>query len=216
MHLTGDARVRRMAKASPVTYVIFDLLWLDGHSLLREPYEERRRRLAALGLDGERWRTPEHVVGNGAAVLEASRAQGLEGIIAKRLDCPYDPGRRSRGWVKVKNVLREDVVIGGWAPGEGRRRERIGALVVGLPDGESGLRYAGKVGTGFTDAELERLHALLAPLETDRSPFSGKGVPRGVVFVEPRVTCTVEFVEWTKDARLRARRTRAWCRVRDR
>ena len=204
MHLTGDAQVRRLAKSAPVTYVVFDLLWLDGHSLLREPYEARRARLAELALDGDRWQTPEHVVGNGAAVLEASRAQGLEGIIAKRMDCPYDPGRRSRGWVKVKNVRREDVVVGGWAPGEGRRRERIGALAVGLPDGEGGLRYVGKVGTGFTEAELDRLRGLLGPLATDRSPFSGRGVPRGTVFVEPRITCTVEFVEWTQDGKLRA------------
>jgi bifunctional non-homologous end joining protein LigD len=205
MHLTSESQVRRLAKSNPVSYVIFDLLWLDGHSLVREPLSERRERLAELGLDGERWMAPEYVVGNGAAILAASREQGLEGVVAKRLDCPYEPGRRSRGWVKVKNVSREDVWIGGWMPGEGQRANRIGALLVGLPDGESGLAYAGRVGTGFTEDELDRLSRLLEPLATEVSPFgTSKGVPRAARFVTPTLRCCVEFVEWTKDGRLRA------------
>ncbi|MCW2968799.1 MAG: ligD, partial [Solirubrobacteraceae bacterium] len=204
MHLTSESQVRRLAKSHPVSYVIFDLLWLDGHSLLREPLEARRARLGELGLSGERWQSPDYVEGRGAEMLAASREQGLEGIVAKRLDSLYEPGRRSRAWIKVKNVRREDVWIGGWMPGEGRRRDRIGALLVGLPDGESGLAYAGRVGTGFTDEELDRLAKLLGPLETDRSPFSGKGVPRAAVFVTPTLRCCVEFVEWTRDGRLRA------------
>jgi len=204
MHLTSESQIRRLAKSNPVSYVIFDLLWLDGRSLMREPYETRRARLAELGLDGERWQAPDYVAGHGAEVLAASRVQGLEGIVAKRLDCPYDPGRRSRGWVKVKNVRREEVLVGGWMPGEGRRRDRIGALLVGLPDGEGGIGYAGRVGTGFTEDELDRLAATLGPLETARSPFSGRGVPRGAVFVVPSLACEVEFAEWTKEGRLRA------------
>src|SRR5436305_456196 len=179
MHLTGEAQIRRLAKANPVSYVIFDLLWLDGHSLMRLPLAERRARLVELDLNGERWMAPEFMSGKGAEVLAASRAQGLEGIVAKRLDCPYEPGRRSRQWVKVKNVSREDVWIGGWMPGEGRRRESIGALLVGLPDGDGGLTYAGRVGTGFTGEELERLARLLGPLETKTSPFAGSRPPKG-------------------------------------
>ena len=141
--------------------MIFDLLWLDGHSLIDLPYIERRERLLELGLQGDRWQTPAHHVGDGAAMLEASRAQGLEGIIAKRLDCPYHPGKRAHGWVKVKNVLETDVVVGGWLPGEGRRAAQFGALVVGVhKDGE--LRYAGRVGTGFDERELNRLGGMLA------------------------------------------------------
>ena len=102
-----------------MTYVLFDLLWLDGHSLMDAPYEERRARLKELGLDGERWQTPDHVVGHGAELLAASREQGLEGIVAKRLGSTYEPGRRSPSWVKVKNVQRQEVVVGGWLPGEG-------------------------------------------------------------------------------------------------
>ncbi len=204
MHLTSATQIRRLSRSHPVTYVIFDLLWLDGRSLLSEPYADRRARLAELALDGERWQTPEHVVGDGAGLLGATREQGLEGVVAKRLDCPYEPGRRSRTWVKVKNSRREEVVIGGWMAGQGGRGERIGALVVGVADGEGALRYAGRVGTGFTKSELDRLAALLEPLRTETSPFAGSDVPRGARFVAPRLRCEVEFTEWTREGRLRA------------
>ena len=121
MHVVSDAAQRRLAAAHPVAYVIFDLLFLDGHSLMELRYDERREQLLALGLSGPNWQTPAHRVGDGAALLEATRAQGLEGVIAKRLDCPYTPGRRAQGWVKVKNIRRTDVVIGGWLGGEGGR-----------------------------------------------------------------------------------------------
>ncbi|HSD75747.1 MAG TPA: DNA ligase D [Solirubrobacteraceae bacterium] len=210
MHLTAESQVRRLARSAPVTYVLFDLLWLDGHSLLDAPYEERRARLAELGLTGERWQTPDHVVGHGAELLAASMARGLEGIVAKKLGSRYEPGRRSPCWIKVKNVHRQEVVIGGWLPGEGRRRDRIGALLVGVRDGEDGaLRYAGRVGTGFTEAELDRLRALLAPLEQDRSPFAEAAAPapkppRGAVWVAPRLVAEVEFRDWTQGGQLRA------------
>ncbi|HSD79962.1 MAG TPA: DNA ligase D [Solirubrobacteraceae bacterium] len=210
MHLTAESQVRRLARSAPVTYVLFDLLWLDGHSLLDAPYEERRARLAELALTGERWQTPDHVVGHGAELLAASMAQGLEGIVAKKLGSRYEPGRRSPCWIKVKNVHRQEVVIGGWLPGEGRRRDRIGALLVGVRDGEDGaLRYAGRVGTGFTEAELDRLRALLAPLEQDRSPFAEAAAPapkppRGAVWVAPRLVAEVEFRDWTQGGQLRA------------
>jgi bifunctional non-homologous end joining protein LigD len=205
MHVGSEAQARRLAKDVPVVYVAFDLLHLDGRSLLGEPYAERRRLLAELGLHGPHWQTPEHVpAGQGAALLQASAAQGLEGVVAKRLDCPYEPGRRSGAWRKVKNVRREELVIGGWFPGEGRRRERIGALLVGVRE-DGGLRYAGRVGTGFTDAELERLGERLRPLERADSPFdAGPRPPRGAIFVDPELAAEIEFVEWTRDGILRA------------
>jgi bifunctional non-homologous end joining protein LigD len=145
-------------------------------------------------------------VGRGADMLAATEAQGLEGILAKRLDSPYEPGRRSPCWVKVKNVDSQEVVVGGWMPGEGRRRDRIGALLVGVRE-NGHLRYAGKVGTGFTEAELDRLAGLLGPLERDSSPFDAPQQatpPRGAVWVEPRHVAQVEFREWTQGGQLRA------------
>jgi bifunctional non-homologous end joining protein LigD len=202
MHLTSEHAVRRLAQSDPVHYVIFDLLFLDGHSLCALPYTERREQLLALGLNGPTWRTPANHVGDGAAMLEASRAQGLEGIIAKKLDCPYTPGRRTPTWVKVKNVRETDVVIGGWLPGEGRREGRLGALLVGYyEDGE--LKYSGRVGTGFDEAELERLGRLLADLRREGTPFGGRQPPREARFVDPVLVARVGYGEWTQARTLR-------------
>jgi bifunctional non-homologous end joining protein LigD len=203
MQLTSKAQVKRQAKGTPVTYVIFDLLWLDGHSLMVLPYAERRERLAALQLNGESWRTPEHVVGQGAALLKASAEQGLEGIVAKRLDSVYQPGARSRDWVKVKRIGRQELVIGGWMPGKGRRSERIGALLLGVHE-DGALRYVGRVGSGFSESELDRLARLLEPLRRSSSPFTaGERPPRGAVFVEPRLVAEIEFREWTTGGSVR-------------
>jgi bifunctional non-homologous end joining protein LigD len=202
MHLRGEAAVRRRAQATPVTYVLFDLLWLDGHSLIELPYTERRARLAALKLDGERWCTPEFHVGEGSALLAATREQGLEGVIAKRLDSRYTPGRRSDSWLKIKHSQRQEVVIGGWTEGKGSRARRIGALHVGVYE-QGELRYAGRVGTGFDAQELERLAGLLHPLARSDSPFVGRQPPRGAHFVQPQLVCEVEFSEWTKGGLLR-------------
>jgi bifunctional non-homologous end joining protein LigD len=203
MHVRGEGAVRRLAERIPVTFVVFDLLWLDGHSLMKLPYEERRARLMGLGLDGPNWQTPAHRVGDGAALLAASRERRLEGIVAKRLNCPYEPGRRGGGWLKVKNVRRQEVVIGGWLPGEGRRRERIGALLIGYYEGGE-LRYGGRVGTGFTEAELDRVAKRLAPLERPDSPFAGPQPPKGAIFVEPGLVAEIEYLEWTSSGMVRA------------
>jgi bifunctional non-homologous end joining protein LigD len=206
MHVSAESTVRRLARETPVTYVIFDLLWLDGHSLMELPYAERRARLAELGVgEGERWRVPDYVAGHGAQVLAATEQQGLEGVIAKRLDSTYEPGRRSPAWIKVKNLHRQEVVIGGWVPGEGKRRDRIGALLAGVWEGDE-LRHTGRVGTGFTEQELDRLRERLVPLQREDSPFApgGPKIPRGSVFVEPELVAEVEFREWTEGGQLRA------------
>ena len=205
MQISAPARAKRLAQSAPVTYVIFDLLWLDGHPLLERPYAERRRALAELGLRGERWQTPEHIVGRGRETLDASAQAGLEGIVAKRLDSTYEPGRRSGAWIKLKNVSREQPAIGGWMPGTGRRLERIGALLLGLPGDDGTLRYCGRVGSGFTEAELERLSGLLGALAVPRSPFSQQGPqpPRGALFCDPRLRAQVAFRERTPAGMLR-------------
>src|SRR3954469_4660195 len=166
MHLTRGVEAK--ARAVPVVYCIFDLLWIDGEDLMRLPYTERRERLESLNLDGPAWRVPSYSTGSGEQLLAASADQNLEGIICKRLDSPYEPGRRGGTWLKVKNTRRQELVIGGWLPGGGRRSGHRGALLVGYYDGGR-LRYAGKVGTGFDARELDRLERLLAPLRRDSS-----------------------------------------------
>jgi bifunctional non-homologous end joining protein LigD len=206
MHLKSESVIRRRAREVPVTYMIFDLLHADGRSLMGLPYTERRERLEGLGLSGPHWQTPAYHRGEGAKLLAASGERGLEGIIAKRLDSTYTPGRRSRAWLKVKNVRSQEVVIGGWLPGKGRREGEIGALLVGYYDHEGDdpvLRYAGKVGTGFGADDLRLLAERLEPLRRDASPFSGRQPQKGAVFVEPRLVAEVEFGEWTAARTLR-------------
>jgi bifunctional non-homologous end joining protein LigD len=203
MHVASREQARRLGKRTPVTYVIFDLLWLDGHSLMGLPYAQRRAQLAALELKGESWQTPEHVLGHGRELLQASVEQRLEGIVAKRLDSPYQPGARGGSWLKIKTTGRQEFVIGGWLPGKGRRRATIGALLLGVHEPAGGLRFVGRVGTGFSDAELERLRSLLAPLVREDSPFAGGEPPRGAVFCEPELVAEVEFTEWTSAGNIR-------------
>jgi bifunctional non-homologous end joining protein LigD len=204
MHLTGKAEIKRRSQDVPVVYAIFDLLWLDGHATTGLAYRDRRRLLAELELDGPSWRTPAHHEGDGAALLAATRERGIEGIVAKRLDSVYEPGRRSGAWIKVKNVLRQEVVVGGWAPGEGNRATTLGALCAGVHDADGKLRYVGKVGSGFTAETLELVLDRLRPLRRDTSPFEGRQPPRDTVFVEPEVVVEVELRQWTRTGTMRA------------
>jgi len=204
MHVTAPNAVRRLSASTPVVYAIFDLLFLDGRSLMRRPYTERRAALEALGLSGRAWRVPAAHAGQGRQLLTATAAQGLEGIMAKRSDARYEPGRRTGAWVKIKHTRRQELVIGGWIPGEGRRRDSIGALLMGhYKDGR--LRYAGRVGTGFTDRTLSQLAALLAPLRRDKSPFDPvPKLPREAQFAAPELVAEIEFREWTSEGMMRA------------
>jgi bifunctional non-homologous end joining protein LigD len=168
------------------------------------PQERRRQLLEELALSGTAWQTPAVHRGDGAALLAATAEQGLEGLVAKRLDAPYEPGRRSTAWVKVKNTRRQELVIGGWTPGEGRRRKRIGALLLGHHDPEGNLVYAGRVGTGFSERTLEDLRRRMEPLSRPDSPFAPSAqLPREAHFVEPELVAEIEFTEWTPDGQLR-------------
>ncbi len=205
MKLTGAA-VRRMAATIPVVYLAFDLLHLDGHPTMALPYRDRRELLESLELSGPSWQVPPYFPGAGAAVLSASQARGFEGIMAKRLDSPYLPGKRSAAWHKIKNIRRQEMVIGGWTQGAGARAGHVGSLLVGYYDGEGALQYAGHVGTGFTQQTLRDLSAYLTPAARTDSPFA-TAVPRPhaakATWVEPELVCEVEFTEWTREGRLR-------------
>jgi bifunctional non-homologous end joining protein LigD len=202
MHVVSPHDVRARMADTPVIFLAFDLLRVGRTSTVDRPYAERRARLEALGLSGNNWQTPPSQVGDGDSVLAVCRARSLEGVVAKRLDSPYEPGRRSRSWLKVKNKRHELLVIGGWAEGSGNRTGRIGALLVGYHEADE-LRYAGNVGSGFTDRMLDELRARLAPLARDECPFVNR--PRWPLlhFVEPVLVCEVEFTEWTEERTLR-------------
>jgi bifunctional non-homologous end joining protein LigD len=204
MHLASDSAIRRRMEDTPAAYMIFDVLFLDGRSTMSLPYTERRKLLdERLKLTGAHWSTPAYHAGDGPGLLKASKERGLEGVIAERLDSSYEPGKRTGAWLKIKNVQRQEVVIGGWLPGEGRREESIGSLAVGYYDGDK-LKYAGNVGTGFKDADLVLMKKQLAPLRRDESPFEGRQPKKGTIFVEPKLVGEVEFLEWTRTATLRA------------
>src|SRR5262245_2747936 len=134
MGLTSPAMIKARVKQQPVDYVIFDLLHLDGHCVRELGYTQRRELLEGLGLDGPRWRTPRYRQGGGANLLEAARRQGLEGIVSKRVDGPYRPGSRTGEWIKTRVWKRQEFVIGGYIPGEGRRARLVGSLLVGYYD----------------------------------------------------------------------------------
>jgi bifunctional non-homologous end joining protein LigD len=204
MHVRGPSAIRRLQSTMPVMYAIFDLLYLDGHSLIELPYRDRRERLESLELSGPAWRVPTAHPGEGKLLLEATAKQGLEGIVAKRLECRYEPGRRSGNWLKIKHTMRQELVIGGWVPGEGRRTSRIGALLMGFyEDGK--LRYAGRVGTGFTEKTLDALQKRLEPLRNGSNPFDvAPKLPRESVFVRPELVAEIELREWTAERIMRA------------
>jgi bifunctional non-homologous end joining protein LigD len=216
MGLSSAAAIKAKAAQTPVDYVIFDLLHLDGHCVRSLPYLQRRELLAELGLDGPRWRTPRYRHGGGAGLLEAARHQGLEGIVAKRCDSPYRAGRRSGEWIKERVWRRQEFVIGGYIPGEGRRASRVGSLLVGYYDrraselgrGETQtLHFAGGVGSGLTEELIDRLTRELGGLERPTSPFV-VGAPTGpkarfAVWCEPELVCEVNWTEWTNEGTLR-------------
>ena len=205
MHVASASEARRLADQDPVVYLIFDLLYLDGRWLLELPYSDRRQLLDGLELEGAHWRTPPVLRGSGATALRGSQRRGQEGIIAKRRSSRYLPGRRSPDWVKIKNIRTQEVVVGGWRPGQGRRDGTIGSLLLGLPS-EEGLRYIGNVGTGFTEDALADLMTRLRKLSRRTSPFADavpNVIAREAHWVSPRLVGEVRFTEWTGDGRLR-------------
>jgi bifunctional non-homologous end joining protein LigD len=193
---------------TPFVYYVFDLLELEGQPLVDLPLVERRKRLEQLLDKRNRTVRLSEAFDDGAALLQAATEQHLEGIMAKRLDSRYAPGRRTRDWLKVKTHGEQEFVIAGFTKGTGRRASSFGSLVLGYYQGGE-LVYAGNVGTGFSSREIDRLLEKLRPLKRATSPF--REVPKmpkvrksDVIWVEPKLVCEVEFAEWTHDGRLRA------------
>jgi bifunctional non-homologous end joining protein LigD len=207
MHVADAAAARLLAGHNPVTYLVFDLLQLDGRPLLDLAYRYRRALLDELALAGPNWQTPPGFPGaDFEAVRAVSAAHGMEGVVAKRLDSRYQPGTRGGDWRKIKNHLSQEAVVAGYKPGQGNRAGLVGSLLIGVND-DSGLIYAGHVGTGFNAATLRMLSERLEPLRRPDSPFDGP-VPqmyaRTAVWVEPRLVIDVAFDRWTKAGRMRA------------
>lgn len=211
MGLNAANDIQRRLESVPVIYMIFDILYLDGRSLIGLPYHERRRLLEQMELVGPSWQTPPYFTGEGSIVLDACRQQRLEGLIAKKLSSKYEPGRRSGEWLKVKVRPRQEFVIGGWLPGEGAREGHIGSLLVGYferpastGDDLGKLHYAGRVGTGFSDTSLMQLEEAMRHLASNNCPFGDMDSSlRSAVYVDPILVGEVEFAEWTHKNTLR-------------
>jgi bifunctional non-homologous end joining protein LigD len=205
LHVGNANAIKRLVESSPASYVVFDLLHLEGRSLMSLVYDERRRQLEDLHLTGHSFTTADAYRGvKGAEILKATRDAGLEGVVTKRRDSTYVPGARTDAWVKVKNLRSQEVVIGGWTDGAGNREGSLGALLMGIP-ADQGLRYVGKVGTGFSEQDREELLTLLRPLSRRSSPFVPPTdvVERAPHFVRPKHVGEVRFTEWTSAGRLR-------------
>ena len=198
------ARVADAAGSTPFLYVLFDLLFLDGRPLLAEPLEDRRRLLVKALRPDPRVRLSEHVERDGVAFFEAAKTRGLEGIMAKDRRSAYLPGLRTLTWQKIKIRPEQELVVGGWKTGIGAATD-LGALLVGVyDDGE--LRYAGKIGTGFTTDKRAELLGLLSSLATDDPPFTPpppRAVSRNAHWVRPELVIRAEFASWTGDGLVR-------------
>ena len=205
MHVRDARKAERLSASRPVTLMVFDLLRLYGSDLTAQPLSARREMLERLDLDGSHWQVPP-VYDDGDELFAATSEQGLEGIVSKRLSSPYLSGRRSSDWLKSPHHATVSVVVGGWRPEKTNDSGRLGAVLVGLPDGAGGWRYAGGVGSGIAGRAAVHLASALGPLRRDSSPFS-TDVPRidavGVTWVEPDLVVEVRTLEVTRDGRLR-------------
>jgi bifunctional non-homologous end joining protein LigD len=212
-NLQNESEISRVASRVPVRYYAFDLLELDGHDITDEEYEVRRAALEHVVSDRRRGvlQVPDVVPGPISQAMARSRKAGLEGIVAKDRRSTYASGKRSTAWIKVKHHGTQEIVIGGWKPGEGRRENGVGSLLMGIPHGKK-LTYVGKVGTGFGDADLDEVGGRLRELDATGNPF--EDIPatdaRGVHWVKPVLVGEVEFDEWTRGGRLRQPSWRGW------
>jgi bifunctional non-homologous end joining protein LigD len=206
LHVTSKTAIEKLRFTNPASFFAFDLLYLEGRSLMSLSYDERRSALESLKLMGETFATPPSITNTaGSKVIDIARERGFEGVVIKRRSSRYSPGSRSGDWIKVKNFRTQEVVIGGWTEGKGERDGSLGALLLGVPS-EEGLTYVGKVGTGFTAATRQDLLRRLAPLARKSTPFSAplsRTENALAHFVRPSIVGEVQFAEWTNDGNLR-------------
>lgn len=206
MQAGSERAVRALVATHPAVVMLFDVLWLDGHTVTGLPYTDRRRLLERLALAGPAWQTPPATVGGGAAAEATARALGFEGIVMKRLDSPYLPGRRTDAWRKRKVTAGQELVVGGWLPGKAGLAGRLGSLLVGYYDDDGRLHYAGRVGSGITGAARDDLEARVARLARKSSPFVDAPALPDPRWVTPTLVVEVAFHEWTSAGVLRAPR----------
>jgi bifunctional non-homologous end joining protein LigD len=189
-----------------VVFQAFDVLSIDGHDVIAEPYERRRELLAGVLANGDCWTVPGHRIGGGRDLVAAATERDLEGVMAKRLGSPYQPGKRTPNWRKVKIRREVDVVVGGYTGGTGTRASSFGALLVGVRVADGSLRFAGGVGTGYSQRTLEDLLARLTALRTDACPFTPtppREYTRNAKWVEPVLSAHIELTEFTNDGLVR-------------
>jgi bifunctional non-homologous end joining protein LigD len=202
MGIVDAAQARKRAQHIPVVYMIFDLLYIDKFSLMNLPYEKRRTILESIGIAGPAWQVPPYTKGNGYAMLEAAGEIMLEGVVAKRLDSIYEPGRRTGAWIKTKLVQGQEFVVGGWTALKGNDPSMIGSLLVGYyQDGK--LIYAGSVGTGYTETDRRHLSQLLNKYQAPKSQFHGPAPRQDAFYIRPELVAEIEFRGWTEAGILR-------------
>lgn len=195
----------RLLADTPVAFVAFDLLWLDGELLVERPQRERRVALEGLALKGPHWQTAPVLDATPKELLEACRDAGLEGFMAKKTDAPYLPGRRSSAWWKVKCGRRREFVVGGWSSGQGSRESSVGSLALGCYDTvEEGQRlfYVGQAGSGLNEETIRQLQKLFAQIAVPTSPFVNRP-PLKLEFVRPMLVVEVAYTEVTEAGTLR-------------
>jgi len=206
-HVDEKTRIEILSKVNPATYVVFDVLYLDGKDLIDLPLIERKKILENIVRESERVLISVYVVGKGEEFFEEVKAKELEGIMGKRANSTYQIGKRSKDWLKIKILNSFDCIICGYTLGEGKREKYFGALLLGAWH-EGKLRYLGRVGTGWEDKDLEEITNMLKRIETDKNPFDifeeEPAILEKVKWVKPELVCEVKFMEFTEDLKLRA------------
>jgi bifunctional non-homologous end joining protein LigD len=214
INLSKPREVERVAAEIPVYYYVFDMLYLDGYDLTQVPLIDRKTLLGRTMTATEHLHYVDHVRDDGETMLAAARELGFEGIVAKRADSVYEPDTRTKSWLKVKDVCEQEFVVGGYTEGEGSRKRTFGGLLIGYYDMNGDLRFASSVGSGLTDAALDKIKVRLDALRIDAPPFVNAPPSIGgrwhagrvakCYWVKPELVAQVKFASWTRDGNLRA------------